>query len=49
MMTVAELLNKKVQKDAYTSEDVWPRTDKNVDSSEVQSGLLSLEHLGVTG
>lgn len=27
-MTVAELLNKKVQKDAYPSEDVWPRNDQ---------------------
>lgn len=47
MMTVADPQNKKVQKDAYPSEDMWPRSDKNVDSSEVQSGLLSLEHLSV--
>lgn len=48
MMTVAEPQNKKVQKDACPPEDVWPRTNKNV-VSEVQSGLPSLEHLGVIG
>lgn len=40
--------SKTLQKDAYPSEDEWLRTNKNVDTCEIQCGLLSLEYLYVT-
>lgn len=44
----ADPQSKNLQKDVHPSEDEWLRTNRNVDTCEVQCRLLSLEYLYVT-